>query len=121
MVFILSTTLFMFSLLVITIGMIFSNVIIMGIGIVLSGMSDCLCFIIGLTLAGCWRRKGVGMFNAGQSLTVAISVMVMIFLPYYGAIIWMVIFYIWNVVGLLLYSKKIKGLIKSSIILSSNE
>jgi hypothetical protein len=103
----LTSTVFLVALLIISIGSMTENVYIIGFGAVVTGFSDCSCFVLGLSLAGIWKEKGVAIFNISQSLTVAVTVMIMIFVPYYAAILWICGFYLWNLIGLFLYRKKL--------------
>jgi hypothetical protein len=88
---------------------------------VITGLSDCSCFVLGLSIAGCWKQRGVGIFNVCQSLTVAVGVIIMIFAPYYGVIIWISASYIWNLVGMLVYRKKVLEIEKLSIVGDDSE
>jgi hypothetical protein len=102
------STSFLVAVLLISLGSLSSNVYLMGVGVVVTGFSDCTCFVLGLSVAGEWKRRGVAVFNVCQSLTVAVSVILFVFVPYYAALVWMGVFYIWNVVGLIVYRRKVR-------------
>lgn len=73
-------SLFIFSIAVIYSGAQLKNVYIIGIGIVLTGFSDCFSFSLSLTLAGEWQQAGITAFNIRQSLTVAVTSILAVFL-----------------------------------------
>jgi hypothetical protein len=48
------------------------------------GFADCFCFAMTLAISGKWDQSGIGLFNFGQSGTVAVLSTIYIFLntPY---------------------------------------
>ena len=75
----------------------------MGFGVILTGFSDCSTFTLSLTVAGIWKQNGITAFNIFQSLTVAISAMIAVFASFELFIGWILIFYLWNVIGMYLW------------------
>lgn len=74
--------LFILSVIIIYIASKIENQYLFGLGVVILGYSDCSCFVLTLTIAGLWHQSGISMFNLGQSLTVATSVMLMVFISF---------------------------------------
>lgn len=103
---ILMATCFMVSLFIIWLGSYYQNAYVIGVGTVLTGFSDCACFVLGLSLAGLWHEKGISTFNISQSLTVAVTAMFIVFVPFYVSIIWISVFYVWNFIALQIYRRR---------------
>ena len=101
-----TSSIFMISILTIFLGSFHSNVYVMGFGIILTGISDCSCMVLALSLAGLWKQKGISLYNIFQCLTSAVTVSIMIFAPFLVSVIWMSCFYISNVILLSFYRKK---------------
>jgi hypothetical protein len=100
---IIANTLFILSVAVIYLGSKLANEYIIGCAVVLTGFSDCSSFSFNLTLAGNWKEKGITAFNMRQSITVAFSAILAVFVPLEVLIGWIGCFYLWNIIGFYLY------------------
>ena len=108
-----SSSLFMISVLTIFLGSFHQNVYVIGFGIILTGISDCSCMVLGLSLAGLWKQKGISTYNVFQCVTCSITTSIMIFVPFLTSIIWIGSFYMINIIFLSFYRKKKNELIQN--------
>ena len=76
------STLFMLSVAVIYLASLSANVPLFCMGVVVTGFCDCVSMVIGLSLAGNWVQRGMTAYNAWQSLTVAATVLFMVFVSF---------------------------------------
>lgn len=78
---ILANTLFIISVAVIFIGSFVKSKFCMGLGFFLTGIADCSCFSLALTLAGNWNERGYTAFNIFQTAAVAATSILVVFVP----------------------------------------
>jgi hypothetical protein len=69
----------MISVGIIFLGYKYQSKYFMGFGVILTGFSDCSTFSLSLTIAGIWKKNGITAFNIFQTITVAISAMIAVF------------------------------------------
>lgn len=65
---------------VIYLGSLLGSVWGIGLGVVVVGFADCFSFSLSLTLAGQWKQAGISAFNIRQSLTVATTTILAVFI-----------------------------------------
>jgi hypothetical protein len=108
----MTTSCFMVAILIIFIGSMYENLYVIVVGTVVLGFSDCSCAVLGLSLAGRWKKKGITTFNLFQNLSGAGTMTIMIFTPVYVTVIWISTYYLTNITLLFLYRRKNKMLKK---------
>ena len=103
LIFIFTSVLFMVSMLIVFMGSFYTNKYVIGVGVILTGISDCSCAILSMSLAGQWKERGISAFNIVQCLTTAFTIALITFLPLYAACIWMGCVFIFNIVSIHFY------------------
>ena len=71
-IFVMNGLLFLMSVGIIYIGFNHKIQWVINTGAYLVGISDCLCFALGLVIAGKWNDSGIAMANFGQCSTLAL-------------------------------------------------
>ena len=66
--------------------------------------------VLGLSLAGHWRQKGITAYNIWQCSAVASTVMFMVFVPFEALFIWNSVFYIACMSISVIYIKRVRNL-----------
>ncbi len=52
----------------------------MNFGVLVIGYCNCMCYTLGLTIAGKWNQKGMSIFNTSQSLAGSLSILLCTFI-----------------------------------------
>lgn len=113
------STLFVLSVLIVYLGSIYESKVLIGIGAFITGFCDCSSMVVALTLAGNWRTSGITAYNIWQCMTVATSVMFMVFVKFEYFLIWIGIFFIACWFSLVYYLKKIESAKESQPLMPS--